>query len=379
MALNLESRLKTWVDATVIDLSTAERIRTFEAEHASSRQSNWMVIIAVLFGAVMLGAGVLLFVAAHWDQLSPTQRFLLVLLMVASFHVAGGLLIDRSRALGIALHAVGTLALGGGIFLAGQIFNLEEHWPGGIMLWAAGAVIAWLILGDNVQAILSSILVPFWIASELALRGERIRGIETAVAEFVAMVAVLYLSAPVPQRSAYVARAMNLLGALAFIPAVAIISESAGRTYWGTRVEPGTGIQFLIAVVVYLLPLLAAWLMRGHAGLWNVGFALYLFICSFFGWERLDSTFSELAMYGWWALGAIALVWWGVREASRMRINLGVLSFALTVVAFYFSSVMDKLGRSASLISFGAIFLLGGWYLEKFRRKLVLQTRGGAR
>lgn len=81
----------------------------------------------------MLGAGVLLFVAAHWDELSPTQRFLLVLTMVSGFHIAGGLLIDRLKPLGIALHAVGTIALGGGIFLAGQIFNLQEHWPGGIM------------------------------------------------------------------------------------------------------------------------------------------------------------------------------------------------------------------------------------------------------
>ena len=41
-----------------------------------------------------------------------------------------------------------------------------------------------------------------------------------------------------------------------------------------------------------------------------------------------------------------------------------------------------KLGRSASLIGFGILFLAGGWYLEKVRRKLVARTRpatsGGA-
>jgi len=39
---------------------------------------------------------------------------------------------------------------------------------------------------------------------------------------------------------------------------------------------------------------------------------------------------------------------------------------------------MDKLGRSASLVGFGLLFLLGGWKLEQLRRKLVARTAGGA-
>jgi hypothetical protein len=46
------------------------------------------------------------------------------------------------------------------------------------------------------------------------------------------------------------------------------------------------------------------------------------------------------------------------------------------VIAFYFSTVMDKLGRSASLIAFGLLFLLGGWKLEQLRRKLVQRVEG---
>ena len=42
-----------------------------------------------------------------------------------------------------ALHAVGTVAFGGGVFLAGQIFHLEAHWPAGLMLWSLGAGLGW--------------------------------------------------------------------------------------------------------------------------------------------------------------------------------------------------------------------------------------------
>src|ERR1017187_695854 len=118
----LEQKLQQWVAASVIDSQAADRIRDFETSH-DTRGMRWPVILAITFGAIMVGAGILLFVAAHWDDLSPTQRFLLVLAMIAGFHLAAGALTPRLRALGIALHGVGTAALGAGIFLAAQIFN----------------------------------------------------------------------------------------------------------------------------------------------------------------------------------------------------------------------------------------------------------------
>ncbi len=46
-------------------------------------------------------------------------------------------------------------------------------------------------------------------------------------------------------------------------------------------------------------------------------------------------------------------------------------------IIFYFSDVMDKLGRSASLIGLGVLFLFGGWALERTRRQLVARVAGG--
>ena len=56
--------------------------------------------------------------------------------------------------------------------------------------------------------------------------------------------------------------------------------------------------------------------------------------------------------------------------------NMGAAIFAATVIAFYFSEVMDKLERSVSLVGLGLLFLAGGWLLERVRRRLVQQTRG---
>src|SRR5215470_10725634 len=117
--MSWEKDLQRWVDAQLVDAATADRIRQFEGS-AGHKRWRWPAVLAVGFGALMLCAGILLFVAAHWDELSPTQRFMLVLGMTAVFHVAAGLLGDKVPAIGTALHVAGTATLGAGIFLAAQ-------------------------------------------------------------------------------------------------------------------------------------------------------------------------------------------------------------------------------------------------------------------
>src|SRR5437764_4890079 len=147
----LDKQLERWISARVVDASTAARIRTFEESQGSSERLRWPVLLALALGGVLLCAGVLLFVAAHWDELSPASRFSLVLLMVAVFPAAGALTADRFPALSTTFYAIGTVCTGAGIFLAAQIFNLQEHWPNGILLWALGSLTGWLLLRNWAQ------------------------------------------------------------------------------------------------------------------------------------------------------------------------------------------------------------------------------------
>ena len=125
-------------------------------------------------------------------------------------------------------------------------------------------------------------------------------------------------------------------------------------------------------LMAFALPLLAAYLLRGKAMVWNLGYGLWVYVIG-----RLDdrNLFENLSLHFLCALASVGLVVWGLQENRRERINLGVAGFAFTVIVFYFSNVMGKLGRSASLIGFGVLFLLGGWQLERLRRRLVARTR----
>jgi uncharacterized membrane protein len=370
----LEQKLQQWLAASAIDSEAADRIRDFETSH-DSRGMRWPVVLAITFGAIMTGAGVLLFVAAHWDDLSPTQRFLLVLLMIAGFHLAAGALLPRLRALGIALHGVGTASLGAGILLAAQIFNLREHWPGGILLWAIGALFSCAVLRDWVQATLAALLVPAWIASEWSVRAVHFGGGERRLIQFLAMLAISYLGARRQEADSNFRRALTWIGGIALLPLGAALAS--GEFDWAWRSRPSLSIMLQVAgwLMAFVLPLIAAWVLRGRAAIWNVGFALWVWaVCVL----NRHEYFQNLAVYGICALGAVALVGWGLQEQRRERINLGVAAFAITIIAFYFSTMMDKLGRSASLVGFGLLFLLGGWKLEQLRRKLVARAAGGS-
>lgn len=364
MPAEWESTLERWRSAGVIDDGAAERIREFEAGRAQPQGMRWPIVMASALGALLLGAGVLLFVSAHWDELSAFWRMMLVLLMVGFFHAAAVGASGRFDSLAVALHTVGTITLGAGIALTGQIFNLNEHWPSAILLWAVGAAIAWALLGHWTQGALVAFMVPCWLAGEWTVHVETMRYM-LPISAGVCALAFTYLSARRGANDSTLRKALCWIGGLALLPAAAVTSVDRW-TYLPQRTD-----VVIAWVVAMLLPLAVAYLLRGRDAVWNL-----LTIVWTLGLPPLsDGHPDRVAVYAWFALGSVGLAAWGIREARAERVNLGIAGFAITVLAFYFSSVMDMLGRSASLIGLGILFLGGGWLLERTRRRLIAQLR----
>lgn len=360
-----EAHVTRWSSAGVIDAEAAGRIRDWEAGRERPGGLQWPVAIALVFGALLLGAGILLFVSAHWDELSPAQRMALVVAMVAVFHVGGAVAADRFEGLSIALHAVGTVTLGAGIALAGQIFHLSEHWPAAVMLWALGAVIAWALLRHWAQGALAAVLIPYWLCAEWSLRmaDDRV-SFDAPIAAAICALSFTYLTARRSPLDSPLRNALCWIGAIALLPSA--VWTAAGFT----RNWPGWQEQAVAWTAVVCLPIGLAAILRGRQAVWNVVATAWIMALVIL---RLHESKENIAVYAWCALGAAGLTAWGVREGRPERINLGIAGFALTILVFYFSSVMDKLGRSASLIALGLLFLGGGWLLERMRRRLIAQ------
>lgn len=382
MAYNWQSNLERWTKAGLLDSAAAQRIRQFEASQEKSGHLRWPILIAIGLGALMMGAGVLLFVSAHWDTLSPGQRFALVLLLVAIFHLSAAGISERFSVLATVLHGVGTIALGAGIFLAAQIFNLQEHWPGGVLLWAIGAALAWAVLRDWLQASLLAILAPAWLASEWIDAAERFHTGEHILGRGLLLLSLTYLSAVYGTQSSTLRRALVWIGGLALFPSAVFAVAWSDWMTWRRGIPSSLLIMgWLIGLAVPLL--IAYWLRHGDAWINGVAAAWVAVAATLPSHadnneSLLQFAWGQVGPYIWCAVAALGLVAWGLREFRRERINLGVIGFGLTVIVFYFSQVMDKLGRSASLIGMGLLFLVLGWVLEKTRRRLVAKVRGAA-
>jgi uncharacterized membrane protein len=291
------------------------------------------------------------------------SRMTLVVAMVALFHLGGAVSADLFESLSIPLHTVGTVALGGAIALAGQIFNLSEHWPAAVMLWALGAALAWALLRHWTQAALTAILVPYWLAGEWWTLAEQHTYWMLPISVGVCALSFTYLSARRGPDDSALRKALGWLGGIALLPAaIAVGVESWGST--STHLWQPEAVAWTIAI---LGPMALAVVLGGRQAVW-AGIAIV--------WTLLLAVANSghgdrLPVYLWCAVGSAGLALWGTRDSRPERINLGILGFAVTVLMFYFSDVMDKLDRATGLIVVGLLFLGGGWLLERTRRRLL--------
>jgi uncharacterized membrane protein len=339
-------------------------------------------LIALILGGILLGAGVLLFVAAHWDKVSPLVRLLLVLAMLSFFHSLGLLTRSRFARFATAMHAVGTISAGAAIALVGQIFNMQEHWPAAVLLWALCAAAGWAFLRDQFHQSLTFLLVPTWIGCEWFDWTHDYAGAATYAFRFFALVSAVYLISFVQSRRRAVFYILFSAGALLLPLDLLFLSRG-----W-TEAQYRDVLPFsykLGGVAVALLAIAVGWLLNRKswaplvvvAGtVWALPWSQTI-ITENAGGRTWQHNEPNLLAYAVVAATAVFLVWWGIRLLAKPLVNYGTVMFALTVMWFYFGSVMDKLNRSLGLIGLGILFLAGGWALEHTRRRLVAGMGGG--
>jgi uncharacterized membrane protein len=397
---DIESQLTRWQSAGVLDADTAARIRAYEMERpaqptvdsaapsaaatsASPAGLKWLVVTGLILGAILLACGVVLFVSAHWDQLGPGKRYLLVIAMVAVFHVAGGLTRSSFEGFSTALHAVGTISTGAAIALVGQIFNIQEHWPAAVLLWALAAFAGWALLRDQAQQTLALLLLPAWIFCELGFRMQGHIGDSIYMGRLSFVWAILYLTFFAHSRRRVVRGILFIVSAIGAVDGILYMifgwsSYNSGQAF----IPFGTSVWAWIAIAA--VPFIIA-AFHGHKGLVPIAAAVAFVIALPWCYSNITESYSygsgpkmtytraepNLLAHALVAAFAVFLCWWGVRLLSRALVNLGIVGFAAAVLWFYFSNIYNDHERALGLIGLGVLFLAGGWALEKMRRRIL--------
>jgi uncharacterized membrane protein len=391
--IDYESYLKRWQSAGVLDADTAARIQAWESAQeltsvsrgpepkAEARESGlaWQGRVALILGGILLASGIILFVSSHWDQLGPGMRYMLVMALVTVFHLGGAITRDRYPATSSTLHAVGTVSIGAAIALIGQIFNIQEHWPAAVLLWAIAALFGWMLLRDQAQQTLSLLLIPSWLICEWSYAAENRIGTDVYVGRFLFVWAILYLCLFIGTERRIVRGILFGVSTIAAVVGVFLLLES-WRSWSGMQPYPQLHTRVWGWVIFAVVPLLFSVTRIRKAALPVL--AAIIFVIALPWCTRIlpvryggiyygSNSEPSLAAHTLVAAFCVFLIWWGVREGSRGLVNFGVVAFGATVAWFYFSDLFDKLGRSLGLIGLGALFLAGGWLLEKTRRGLL--------
>jgi uncharacterized membrane protein len=380
---DFESLLTRWQTAGLLDGDTARHIRAWESEQKKPAGLRWQVIVVLILGAILLACGVALFVSAHWDKIGPGARFAVVLGMVSVFHLGGSWARKRFRVLSTALHAVGTLSTGAAIALVGQIFNIEEHWPAAVLLWAIAALAGWILLHDEAQQTLTLLLFPAWLLSEFTYYAEGHIGENVYAGRFLIAWAVLYLTFFLGSKRRIAQGILFVVAAVASVVGVVVLLD--GWRSWGDHTYLPLGIRTWGWVFIAVLPLLFAVFHFSKSVIpvaAAICFSIALPWCqrtwtvtgqSWIGDGQVSYSFNtpNITAHALVAAFAVFIIWWGVRQTSQALVNLGIVGFAIAVGWFYFSNLYDKMGRSLGLIGLGVLFLAGGWALEKWRRNLL--------
>ena len=357
MNQDAEKYLARWAAAGLLDETSAGRIREFESTQAPPEKTRWAASIAWGLGALLIGAGVISFVASNWEGLSPLARMLLIVFMTMGFHIAAACF-GNSPSLRLALHGVGTACLGAGIALAGQVFNLASGWNGWMLLWAIGAAVGYWLIRDWLQLLLVALLLPLWLSAEWSVRGPKSHDALPFVCFWTGLALLYFLSRYRP---------LVWLGGLGLIPMTVIIlllETLRGGRNRHTPVEA----YWAFLVVIVILALLG---YRVFGGFNLRGFSAIAAVALLsFGGSEVGGWMLYLVL----GIAFAALSAWGVAEQRVELVNVGIVGFATTVFIFYVSHAMTLLGSSIGLISLGILLLGGGFALEKMRRKLVLQA-----
>lgn len=76
----------------------------------------------------------------------------------------------------------------------------------------------------------------------------------------------------------------------------------------------------------------------------------------------------------------LAVIGYGIIEKFPAIINLGIIAFSINIITRYIGFIMDLWGYTTMSIIFitgGIILLVVGWFIEKWRKKLVKEAESG--
>ncbi|WP_349409726.1 DUF2157 domain-containing protein [Pseudalkalibacillus sp. SCS-8] len=387
-----------WVEQGYIQKEQLEGIYSMYEK----KRNNLLPILA----SILIGLGILTFIASNWGQMSDWFRLTLIWVAIAGFHLTGGHYIQKgSEHLGSALIGIGTITFGAGIFLVAQMFHIVSYNATAFILWTASAILTYFVFPNRYFYLLSLFIGTSGILySFISFQAF------SHVLAFLVIVGIGYLTFKEDSRLLY-----YLYSAAIIITSITFIVVYEYSYFWMTIVFlilyginelmksekahhsfKDIGILGILAVTFIHVFIMEEYLRYNDLLVESVPYLIVLFVLvsligmmkkmkSSGGWTDLI-LFTPLYLLGETADVLYLLLAFGYslyvliqgyqREEPSM-INRGTLLFLISTLVAYIQLAWAFLPKSLFFLAGGILLFLLSWYLEKRRRVMIHNAKGG--
>lgn len=180
----LRQEAEQWRTEGLIDDSVYEQLsQRYQFTELEAAARNRFVVILLALGSVLLGLGIITFVAANWQEWSRELKAVLLLSGFISINTAGFYLwrhpTERwQRRLGQGLLLLGALALGANLALMSQLFHQSGLLYQLYLVWGLGVLAMAYSLRLTLLGMLAALLIGLgyltylWVQPEFGAIGE---------------------------------------------------------------------------------------------------------------------------------------------------------------------------------------------------------------
>lgn len=160
----LKQDLDTWIAKGLVDEENKEAIL---ASVGAGSQVRTLDVILAVFGVVLIGAGAMSFVAANWDAMGKLERLVVLFGSLWAAYAIAAWFINNSRgAIGQAFVLLGVILFGVNIHYVAQTYNIQAHYPDGLLLWGIGAILTAAVVPSRAALALALGLGGWWTWQE---------------------------------------------------------------------------------------------------------------------------------------------------------------------------------------------------------------------
>ncbi len=392
--MDASDAIAMWLAEGHIDDELAARLRASLAERSEPERANRLIWLLVSVGAVLIGGGLLLFIASQWDQSSPLRR-LALLFGIYLIIVVGAAVAERQR-LGITargLWFLSSIAVGVNIFLVGQIFNLTLNYWQGTLLWLLATLAMGWASPSSAQGWLAvplGLLTLGWLsvpASQFFDQGAFLfeRGGLRPLLPLVGIALVGTAMLVSPTSFSWLERPAAAFGALLVAGPITVSTFHPEVFGWIFGIDVRL---FHLAVVIICLAVVAlAWWRHPFTPL-AIAFAVVAVLLvallpqvedqasagTTVSWlaPPFDDSEALFFVYNAFIFGlALGTIMIGQHYNIRALVNVGFAMVAVLLVAVYIGRLAGALPTSLAVILGGLLLVGGAIFLERKRRALT--------